>query len=190
MQDFNSVSASSVATSLAILFAEMLTGEFKDTFITFSSRPEIVKIKGNTIFEKYNYISTYDDYTNTNIEKVYRLILDVYKHPNFSKEDELDRIIIISDMEFDEGVDVKKTTFEYFKEIFEKTGYKFPEVVFWNVRTRSVHFPVLNSMGVKLVSGASPKIIEMVTNGDFSDTYQFMVKCLEKYSCFDEIIIK
>jgi hypothetical protein len=91
---------------------------------------------------------------------------------------------------FDEGVDVKKTTFEYFKEIFEKTGYKFPEVVLWNVRARSVHFPVLNGMGVKLVSGASPKIIEMVTNGDFSDTYQFMVKCLEKYSCFDEIIIK
>lgn len=190
MQDGNSVSASSVATSLAILFAEMLTGEFKDTFITFSSRPEIVKIKGNTIFEKFNYISTYDDYTNTNIEKVYRLILDVYNHPNFSKEDELDRIVIISDMEFDEGVDVKKTTFEYFKELFEKNGYKFPEVVFWNVRARSIHFPVVNSMGVKLVSGASPKIIEMVTSGEFSDTYQFMIKCLEKYSCFDEIIIK
>ena len=101
MYDGNAVSASSVATSLAILLAEQLTGIFKDTFITFSSKPQIIKLKGETIYEKYKFISTYDDCSNTNIEKVYRLILNVYNHKDFTKEDFLDKIIIISDMEFD-----------------------------------------------------------------------------------------
>lgn len=190
MMDFESVSANSVATSLAILFAERLTGEFKDTFITFSSKPQIVKIKGETIYEKYQYLSRYHDYTNTDIEKVYNLILNVYKHENFKKEDAIERIVIISDMEFDAGVDMETTTFEHFKEEFESLGYKLPEVVFWNVRARSIHYPIVNTYGVKLVSGSTPKIIDMVTSGEYTDSYSFMIQCLEKYSCFNEIIIK
>ena len=52
---------------------------FKDTFITFSSRPKIVKIKGETIVEKYDFISQFDDYTNTNIDKVYKLTMWILK---------------------------------------------------------------------------------------------------------------
>lgn len=187
MYDYNSVSANAVATSLAILFAEQLTGEFKDTFITFSSRPKIVKIKGETIVEKYDFISQFDDYTNTNIDKVYKLILNTYRHPNFKKEDALDRIVIISDMEFDCLPDSNMSTFEKFQSEFEKLGYTMPEIVFWNVRARDIHFPVMNELGVKLISGSSSKIINMVTNNISIDAYAFMEECLEKYSCFDEI---
>ena len=66
----NGVSPLDVATSLAILFAEQLTGEFKDTFITFSSDPKIVKIKGETIAEKYKFISKFN----------YRTIFRIFKY--------------------------------------------------------------------------------------------------------------
>lgn len=183
----NGVSPLDVATSLAILFAEQLTGEFKDTFITFSSSPKIVKIKGDTIKEKYDYISNYRDCSNTDIYKVYKLILDVYKHKNFKKEDAIDRIVIISDMEFDCVGNASKSTFEKFKEEFSNLGYDIPEVVFWNVYARKNQFPTINEEGVKLISGSSSKIIDMVTNNKTFNAYEFMLKCLEKYSCFDEI---
>jgi len=189
MKDGNAVSAYDVATSLAILFAEQLTGEFKDTFITFSKRPKIVKIEGDTIYEKCNFIRQFNDYTNTDIYKVYDLILNVYRSDRFQKEDAIDRIVIISDMEFDCVGGVTKSTFEHFKEKFSKFGFNMPEVVFWNVRARDVHFPTTNENGVKLISGASSKIISMITNNKTLDAYQFMIECLEKYSCFDNIKI-
>ncbi len=182
-----SVAPIEVATSLAILFAEQLTGEFKNTFITFSSSPKVVKIKGDTIKEKYDCISKYCDCSNTDIYKVYKLILDVYKHKNFKKEDAIDRIVIISDMEFDCVENASKSTFENFKEEFSNLGYDMPEVVFWNVYARKNQFPTINEEGVKLISGSSSKIIDMVTNNEMFNAYEFMLKCLEKYSCFDEI---
>ena len=189
MYDNNSVSASSVATSLAILFAEQLTGEFKDKFITFSNRPRLIKIEGEMIHEKYNFISTFDEISTTNIEKVYNLILNVYKHKDFKKEDALDRIVIISDMEFNSLDSKNISTFEYFENKFKNLGLKMPEIVFWNVRSRHIHFPTLNKEGVKLVSGASSKIINSVVNNVSIDAYQFMMQCLEKYSHFDNLKI-
>lgn len=192
MYDCEKVSANSVATSLALLFAERLEGEFKNKFITFSSHPKLVEVEGKTIKEKYNFISQFDDYSNTNIEKVYKLILNVYSNPNFKKEDALDRIVIISDMEFDcIEEDNEISTYEFFKKEFEKLGFKLPEVVFWNVRARSTHLPVtMNEANVKLVSGASSSIIDMVTKNDSTTPYEMMLKCLEKYSCFDSLIIE
>ena len=192
MYDCEKVSANSVATSLALLFGERLEGEFKNKFITFSSHPKLVEVEGKTIKEKYNFISQFDDYSNTNIEKVYKLILNVYSNPNFKKEDALDRIVIISDMEFDcIEEDNEISTYEFFKKEFEKLGFKLPEVVFWNVRARSTHLPVtMNEANVKLVSGASSSIIDMVTKNDSTTPYEMMLKCLEKYSCFDSLIIE
>ena len=189
MYDCEAVSANSVATSLALLFAERLTGEFKNKFITFSSRPRIIEVKGNDIYEKYKFISKYDDISSTNIEAVYNLIFKVYQNDNFKKEDALDRIVIISDMEFNPSFDIKKTTYEKFKEEFEKAGFELPEVVFWNVRARNVHLPVKQEEHVKLVSGASQNIIDMVVNNENVTPYELMLKAIEKYSCFDNIII-
>lgn len=187
MYDENPVTANSIATSLAILFAEQLTGEFKDTFITFSAKPRIIKIKGDTIAEKYWFIERFSDASTTNISSVYQLILDVYKHKDFKVEDALERIVIISDMEFDEIRSERVSTYEYFKNEFDKLGYKIPEVVFWNVNARHIHFPVTNIENVKLISGASPKIIEMISESKAIVPYDLMLECLEKYSCFDTI---
>ena len=104
-----------------------------------------------------------------------------------SKEDMIKKIVIISDMEFDacaEGM----STFESFKQKYEFCGYDFPELVFWNVAARNVHLPVtMNEKNVKLVSGASDKIISMVMNGLSKTPYDFMMESLEKYKIFDNL---
>ena len=190
MYDGYSVQAIDVATSLAILFAEQLTGEFKNKFITFANRPRLVEIKGETIYDKYKYVSTFNDYSTTNIKAVYDLILSVYKSEKFSKEDALDRIVIISDMQFDALPKEKMSTYEYFKKEFNNLGYEIPEVVFWNVRARDIQFPVMNENHVKLVGGASHKIIEDIIKNKDTTPYEFMLECLEKYSFVEEVLKK
>lgn len=187
MYDSSSASPISVATSLAILFSEQLQGEFQNKFITFSSNPRLIEIKGKTIFEKYKFITQFNEVANTDIKKVYDLILNVYQSKKFKKEDALDRIVIISDMEFDEIESYDKTSYLYFKEKFDNLGYEIPEVVFWNVRARNIHFPVINDANVKLVSGSSQNIIDKIVNTEGEDAYTLMLECIKKYDFIDKL---
>ncbi|MCR5317793.1 MAG: DUF2828 family protein [Treponema sp.] len=184
--------AINIATSLALLFAEQLGGAFKNTFITFSSEPRLVQIpnKADTLKKKLSFISKFNDCSNTDIGKVYNLILKVAKKGEVPKEEMIERILIISDMEFDacaEGV----STFEHYREKFEKEGYELPEIVFWNVEARKAHLPVTqNEKGVKLVSGASANIFANVIADDLKvvTPQDFMLKMLEPYAEFDKLL--
>ena len=144
----------SIATSLALFFAEQLTGPYKNSFITFSENPQLIQIPENcdTLKKKLNYIHKSDEVANTDIGKVYRLILDVAKSGNVPKEEMIEHVLIISDMEFD-CCSSNDSTFEFYKKEFEAAGYELPEIVFWNVEARDTHLPVtMNEKGVKLVS--------------------------------------
>ena len=79
MYDYLNPSANDVASSLAILFAERLTGEFHNKFITFSTRPQLVELVDGDIVDKCYQLENYAEIGNTNIKKVYDLILNVYK---------------------------------------------------------------------------------------------------------------
>ncbi len=184
--------AINIATSLALLFAEQLDGTYKNSFITFSSEPRLIQVPENadTLEKKLNFISKYDDCSNTDIGKIYRLILDVAKSGNVSKEEMIERILIISDMEFD-CCSSKESTFEFYKKEFEAAGYELPEIVFWNVEARGTHLPVtMNEKGVKLVSGASANIFADVVSGDLKivTPYEFMLQILEPYAEFDKLV--
>lgn len=183
-----------IADAMALLTSERLTGEFHNKFITFSSEPKLVDLsKLKTIKDKFIQLRNYNDFSNTNIKKVYQLILDVYKSKDFKKEDALDQILIVSDMQFDysyecDDNDELLSTFEYFKKEFEALDYKMPEIIFWNVNAFNDTVPVTqNELGVKLVSGASKNIIDLVVKNDSLDPYDFMNKVLSKYGFIDEI---
>lgn len=180
-----------IATSLALLFAEQLDGVYKNSFITFSENPELIQIPEtcDTLQKKLLYISQFGDVANTDIGRVYELIFNVAKDKSVPKEEMIERVLIISDMEFDycaEGT----STFDFWKKQFEQAGYKLPELVFWNVEARNTHLPVTqNEEGVKLVSGASANIFADVVSGDLKvvTPYEFMLKILEPYSEFDKL---
>ena len=176
-----------VALSLGIYFAERNKGAFKNHFITFSENPQLVEIKGSDIVEKVQYCETYDEIANTNIQKVFELILNTAKNNHLLQEELPGKLYIISDMEFDYCTrDASLTNFEYAKKIFEEAGYKLPEVVFWNVASRNRQQPVSkNEQGVLLVSGCTPRIFSAVADGSLSEStpYEFMLEVLgsERY---------
>ena len=169
-----------VALSLGIYFAERNTGAFRNHFITFSHTPRLVEVKGEDIFEKVQYCCGFNEVANTNLAKVFQLILDAAKKNSVPQEELPKKIYIISDMEFDscaEGASL--TNFEYAKKLFAEAGYTLPEVVFWNVASRNCQQPVtMNEQGVALVSGCTPRLFSMVASGSMNP-YAFMLEVVE-----------
>ena len=182
-----------IATSLTLLFAEQLKGIFKNRFITFSSRPEFVEIPDcfTSLKNRLDFLRTFNDCSNTDVAKVYQLLLNLAVNAEIPPEEMIERVLIVSDMEFDECMNPNETTFDHYKRAFEEAGYKLPEIVFWNVNARSIHTPVTkNEYGVKLVSGASTNIFSSVLSGSVEEItpYDFMLQVLQPYDIFDTIL--
>lgn len=179
-----------IATSLAIFAAEQLPEPFKNNFITFSENPRLITIPDGTIQEKVKYVMEFDEIANTNISRVYDLLLRVAKSNQVKPEDMVEQVVIISDMEFDGCVE-GESTFHTYQKKFEELGLKMPQLVFWNVEARHTHFPVTqNELGVKLVSGSSQKILGHVISGNLDQTpYEYMLEALERYNEVDDFEI-
>lgn len=173
-----------VAMSLGIYFAEHNKGAFANHFITFSENPQLVELKGKNLYEKVNYCQTFNEVANTNIQKVFELILNAAVKNNLPQAELPSTLYFITDMEFDYCTeDASLTNFEYAKKIFEENGYKLPRIVFWNVESRNMHQPVKqNEQGVALVSGCTPAIFSMVADGSLSP-YKVMMDIIggERY---------
>lgn len=184
MYGYCSPSPAAVALSLGIYFAERNRGVFHNHFITFSENPKLVEIKGKDIFEKVRYCVGYNEIANTNISRVFELILRTAVKNSVPQRDMPKKIYIISDMEFDFCVnDGGITNFEYAKKLFERNGYTLPDVIFWNVVSRNRQQPVTkNQQGAALVSGFSPRLFSMLADGVISP-YKIMMEIIgsERY---------
>lgn len=130
-----STTALEVANALAIYFAERSSGEFKDKYITFSSRPQFVDFsRGHSLRDKISIALGYSEVSNTNIEAVFDLILSTAVRNNMSQEDIPANILIISDMEFDGAVccngrgygGVSANLFKVIESKYRSAGYKIP----------------------------------------------------------------
>lgn len=175
----------SVALSLGLYFAERAKGPYKNHFIEFSSKPELIEIKGDTFADRLRYISSFNEVADTNLEAVFELILAAAVKNKLSQEELPEKLYIISDMEFNSCVrKASLSNFENAKERFAQFGYKLPQIVFWNVASRAQQIPVrCNEAGVALVSGCSPRIFSMVMSGE-TDPYSFMLSVIntERYA--------
>ena len=167
-----------VSTALAIYFSEHCKGEYKDNFITFSNRPKVIDLSNcSSLREKIEKCYTEDDWTNTDIYKVFKLVLDVAVKNQYVQEELPKNIVILSDMEFDDATTTRdhKTLFETIQAEYLLHGYDLPRLVFWNVCSRTGTIPLkTNKNGVCLVSGFNPTIMDMVLSGEL-DPYKCLV---------------
>lgn len=189
----SSLTSMDVGDSICIFLSQFNTGEFKNKFITFSSRPKIVDLtSSDDLCTKLNILSKYNDCSNTDIEKVFDLILNTAIKNKIKQEDMPERIVIVSDMQFDCGCTSTpdKTLFESFIEKYKEHGYKMPKLIFWNTSTYYNHDVPLrtNENGVTLLSGFSNNMVDMVVNNEL-DPFKALIKTLKnkKYDCVDSI---
>ena len=189
------VTALDVANALAIYFAERASGEFKDKYITFSSKPQLVDFSNaNTLRDKIGIALRHNEVADTNIEATLQLILKTAVNNNMSQEDMPKNILIVSDMEFNSAVGYynrpNQTLFETIEKQYAAYGYKLPRLVFWNVNSRTGTIPVKeNELGVALVSGFSVNIVQMVMSNK-TDPYECLLEALntERYQPVEDAI--
>jgi hypothetical protein len=117
-----------VSVSLAMYFAERNVGQFNGYFLTFSRNPVLQKIVGSTLEEKMRNLERAQWDMNTDLSKVFDLILDTAVQNNTPIEEMPETIYIISDMEFDACASL--TNYELIKRMYETNGYKIPNIVF------------------------------------------------------------
>lgn len=174
-----------VALSLGLFFAEHNTGAFKNHFIAFSGRPQLIEIKGDTFADRLRYVASFNEVADTNLEAVFDLILNAAVRNKVSQEELPATLYLISDMEFNCCVrDTGATNFENAKAKFEAHGYQLPKIVFWNVQSRNTQQPVTqNEQGVALVSGCTPRIFHMISDGVLSPLgYMMEILGAERYA--------
>ena len=154
-----------VAVSLGMYVADKNKGKFKDTFLTFSSTPELLHLKGN-IVQKVNQMVSSNWDMSTDLVKAMDKILKVAKDGNVPQEEMPEMLLIMSDMQFDRCTSFDDSAMQMIARKYEAAGYAMPKIVFWNLNAHD-NVPVKHDeSGVALVSGFSPAIMASVLGGD------------------------
>jgi hypothetical protein len=154
-----------VAVSLGLYLADKNKGVFKDTFLTFSSKPQLVTLKGN-IVDKVTQMSKSDWEMSTNLHAAMSKILDVAVKGSVPESDMPKMLLILSDMQFNQCARFDDNAMEMIGRKFEAAGYSMPQIVFWNLNS-SDNVPVAaDKSGAALVSGFSPSIMTALLSAD------------------------
>ena len=158
----------SVAISLAMYIAERNTSEtFKDHFITFSSDPQMQKIKGDTLAAKVANLSNADWGMGTDLNKTFQLLLNAAVRQNVPASEMPTKLIVVSDMQFDQCGSygsTEQTNFQQIRQMYQEAGYQAPHLVFWNVRGDAGQPFTVHESGAHLVAGCSPVILKSILN--------------------------
>jgi hypothetical protein len=172
-----------IAISLGMYLAERNKSEFKDTFLTFSESPELVRLEGGSVADRMRNIEQANWGMNTDFTKAYDLILQSAITYDVDKSSMPTMLLVLSDMQFDESQDdfhgVPKVHFDDIKDKFNKSGYDMPKLVFWNLNSYSGNQSTMNEDGVCMVSGFSPSIMKAILSCEDFNPMNVMMEALE-----------
>ena len=190
----SSVTALSVADSIVLYCSQHNKNEsFRNRFITFSNRPQMVDISMcQTLRDKLRRLHRFDDYSNTDIEATFDLILDTAVKNHLRQEELPSSCLIISDMQFDQATkhDDNTTVIESCRRKFEDLGYTMPRLIFWNVSVYAHNtIPVqMHPSGIILVSGFSKSIVDMVVSRELNPETALKAELDAKCSIVDTVL--
>ena len=173
-----------VAVSLGLFLSELYPeSQFYRKFITFSHNPTLQAVEGDTLRDRVRNLQTAEWAMNTNIQKVFTLLLD-----QSTPEDHPDVVLILSDMQFDmacqtqtnclgwgnedssEMSDQSSTNLEEIERKYTEKGLVRPRLIFWNLRANTIDFPATTAVrDCGLVSGYSTSLMNsLLEEGDIS----------------------
>jgi hypothetical protein len=168
-----------VAVSLGLYISERNEGSFKDSFITFSERPQLQKLRGN-LYDRYTQLRVAEWGMSTNLESVFKLILNQSIKHNVPQSEMPTKILILSDMEFNQATGRNNSAIQMIREEYENSGYQLPGIIFWNIQSRGDNFPVrFDESGTALISGFSPSILKSILGGKELSPVLIMTETIE-----------
>jgi len=166
-----------VAISLGLYISERNDGIFKDAFITFSEYPTLEYLKG-TLAQRLHSLASASWGYNTNLEKVFELVLNQAVKHDVSPDEMPTDILILSDMQFDQATDSEQTAYKMIREKFNDAGYELPNIIFWNLNSYGDVPVAFDEDGTALISGFSPSILKSVLAGDEMTPLSIMMETI------------
>nr|XP_034585461.1 uncharacterized protein LOC117848234 [Setaria viridis] len=159
-----------VCVALGLLISELSEEPWAGRVITFSARPEIHAINGDTLRQKLSFIQRMHWGYNTNFQAVFDRILRTATDARLAPERMIRTVFVFSDMEFGEASSARswETDYEAICRKFVNAGYGgvVPQIVFWNLRD-SLSTPVTSTQqGVAMVSGFSKNFVKLFLEHD------------------------
>ncbi len=175
--DKRSVQPIFLSVSLSLILASLAKPPFDAGFISFSERPEFVRLKNlgevNLSHLVNSVITTHWGMT-TDFQAVFlKLLLPLAKQHNIAKEDMVKRLFVFSDMQFDNAFDSHarygrgvggtwETSHDLVEKAYKKAGY---DVVYWNLAgmntvARTVEVEA-ERKGVAMMSGFSAAMMKV-----------------------------
>ena len=178
MRGYSADAPINVAISLGIYAAERFNGAFKNHYISFSRKPNLITIEGTDFVDKVRRIYKTNLCENTNLTGVFDLLKNIALTTPGAKYDLPDTIVVISDMEIDSAtgsyfwrdqydnmtewsVDNAASGMEKIRQDWAIYGLKLPKLIYWNVQARQ-NTILDKGPNVSFVSGCSPIIFEQI----------------------------
>ena len=165
-----SVAPIDIAISLSIICAENNKSDFKNKYISFSSRPQFIEIEGVDFVDKVQRIYRQNLCENTDLKATFDLIKNAILKTK-KIEDLPKTIVVLSDMEIDSmsywrDKSRVKTEIELMREEWARNGLKLPRLVYWNCAARNNNIlDEIDNDDITYVSGASPIIFNSILRG-------------------------
>lgn len=155
-----------VAVSLGLYVAERTkNAAFRDLVLTFSSKPEFVKLKGS-LAERLTQMSRTPWGSGTNLHAAVEKMLDLALRNDVPASEMPNTLLIFSDMQFNSCTRYDDSAMQMLRRKYEAAGYAMPRIVFWNLNDKGDKPVRFNENGVALVSGFSPAIMKSVLASD------------------------
>jgi hypothetical protein len=177
--------------ALGLLISEVTTDEFKNTFLTFDSTPEIHMMPAGDLLTKLKSFdpSRMSQGTSTDFQKAMDLVLAQCKAKRVKPGQEPENLIVLTDMGWDQAcgsqeqscytsnryrhvvkTDDWQTHIEMIRESFKRAGedmwgvpFEPPRIVVWNLRAEYKNFhAAADQEGVVMLSGWSPALFKVL----------------------------
>lgn len=187
-----------VSIALGLLVSECCEEPYKNCLITFSQDPSIIYLEETSIKkfintlqysntmnfklkEKLTKIKNMPWGMNTDLLKVFQLLLDIAIKNKLKKEEMIEQIIIFTDMQFDNVCPNYFYNINNMYKLYSEHNYTMPKIICWNLR--NVDFiPVnQNSDNILLLSGYSKNILKNLFNNNFTNPIENMNNILNQF---------
>ena len=188
-----------IAISLGLYCAERCKGPFAGHYVSFSSRPQLIKTEGVDFVDKVFRIYRTNLCENTNLEATFNMLLNTALQNHCTQDDLPKNIVVISDMQIDIGSEFRgggwyynsrsaeaqakvRTMMETMRETWKKCGYEMPNLIYWNVNAGDKDVILDDGPNVSYVSGSSPVIFEQIMSGKTATDLMYEVLNANRYS--------
>jgi hypothetical protein len=184
------ITALEVALGLGLYCSDRV-GEknpFYKKFIPFSANSVLVDWKKYSFSQAVNHTEEFNNgfYGSTNIASALNQILSSAKMFNATNDQIPNCLLILSDMQFDEGVGHSgSTVVEKCMKEWENEGYSRPKIIYWNLAGYVGAPSTKMHDSVALVSGFSPSIFKAVLGGEDFSPMAILDRAIEKYEVVD-----